>query len=367
MTLPPLVEVISVVLANVAVAWLVTYLLHSTLLIVVAWLADGRTRLSGADRAFAWRVALVAPMCSASIHVAVGREWAWLSLEPSSLVSILGSHTALSIAVAAGAGLFPCAVLLMLLLGQIRLNRALGWRTPAQGSVLLLFNRVCAAAHYPASHLTVSTRTVVPAAVGLTEICVPAEFSETLSSCEQEALLAHEVAHLARRDPVWLAAATALTRVLLIQPLNRLALRRLREASERAADEFAVRITRDPVALARALANLATVVVATAGTASASGSPLFDRVTRLLSAGGHHESRIESGVARLLLASAVVMLVGLATPGVSVSAGRSANAIPWLTPSTSQPNARMLEVRQIQRAFRDGLRRHSRIGFTGRQ
>ena len=41
-------------------------------------------------------------------------------------------------------------------------------------------------------------------------------------------MLAHELAHLARRDPLWLAFASVVERVFWIQPLNRIARRRSR-------------------------------------------------------------------------------------------------------------------------------------------
>ena len=39
-------------------------------------------------------------------------------------------------------------------------------------------------------------------------------------------MLAHEIAHLVRRDPQWLVLARAIEMVFFFQPLNRLARRR---------------------------------------------------------------------------------------------------------------------------------------------
>jgi Zn-dependent protease with chaperone function len=115
------------------------------------------------------------------------------------------------------------------------------------------------------------------------EIVIPAGIFERLARDEQRALFAHELAHHARRDPLWNGAAAAVAAVCCFQPLCTRALRRLRSASEQAADAAAVRATADPLALARALAALAPFslrgpLLRTAAT----GSPLFERVRRIL-------------------------------------------------------------------------------------
>ena len=53
-------------------------------------------------------------------------------------------------------------------------------------------------------------------------------------------MLAHEVAHLVRRDPHWLVAARVIETVLFVQPLNRLARLRLQEVAEYLSDDWAM-------------------------------------------------------------------------------------------------------------------------------
>jgi beta-lactamase regulating signal transducer with metallopeptidase domain len=195
----------------------------------------------------------------------------------------------------------------------------------------------------------------VPAAVGRSEISVPSRFFATLESDEQLALLAHELGHLARRDPLWLAAASAMARLAFFQPLGRFALRRLRAATEQAADDFAVDVTRNPLALARALTTLTTLVVLLAGGASAAGSPVYERVRLLLEPRPRRKPLTRAG----LLAAALVSTIALVAiaPGVSLSGVAAADQIPWRTPSKDEPNARMLEVRRFERRLRDSLPR----------
>src|SRR2546429_8130729 len=70
-------------------------------------------------------------------------------------------------------------------------------------------------------------------------------------------MLAHELAHLARRDSLWLAGASLIERCLFFQPLNRLARRELETTAEYLSDEWATRKTGSPVALAKCLATVA--------------------------------------------------------------------------------------------------------------
>jgi beta-lactamase regulating signal transducer with metallopeptidase domain len=171
---------------------------------------------------------------------------------------------------------------------------------------------------------------------------------------EQRALLAHELAHLVRRDPVWFAVASVIARAMFVQPLNRTAGRKLREASEQAADDEAVRVTGNPAVLARALAGLTSIVMALGGTAAANGSPIVERVRRLVDP--RPAGSAWAGPRCHVLAALVVTGVVLLAPGLHLPAKETANRIAWLTPSREAPNARMLEVRETLRAWRHALR-----------
>ncbi|MGH7136295.1 MAG: M56 family metallopeptidase [Pirellulales bacterium] len=94
-----------------------------------------------------------------------------------------------------------------------------------------------------------STKFATPVACGLWTwtIVLPEGCTERLRSDELEALLAHELAHLARRDPLWTTIGHVLTSWLTFQPLNRVALRQWQAAAEYQCDDWAVARIRSPL------------------------------------------------------------------------------------------------------------------------
>src|SRR5436305_13919883 len=85
-------------LAQVALAWLLTYLLHSTLLLGLAWLASKPlARWSVAAEEAVWKLALVGALLTASLQLAAGWEPAagrWRLAEASPAVSATMEETA---------------------------------------------------------------------------------------------------------------------------------------------------------------------------------------------------------------------------------------------------------------------------------
>lgn len=100
------------------------------------------------------------------------------------------------------------------------------------------------------------TRLAVPCAVGTRHILLPGEIEKRLHPSELDAVLAHECAHLRRRDPLWTAGLSLLTHLLWFQPLNWLALREWRAATEEQCDAWAAQHA-PRLTLARALLTLA--------------------------------------------------------------------------------------------------------------
>ena len=109
-----------------------------------------------------------------------------------------------------------------------------------------------------AVRLVVSETCDVPMALPGRTIVVPERFTTELRADEQRAALAHEIAHIVRRDAEWQSLAVILERVFFFQPLHRLARRELSASAEFLCDEWAVRYTGTPLALARCLASVAT-------------------------------------------------------------------------------------------------------------
>jgi beta-lactamase regulating signal transducer with metallopeptidase domain len=121
--------------------------------------------------------------------------------------------------------------------------------------------------------------------MGRDRICLPRRALAEFDHEHLEGMLAHELAHLERRDAAWLVVARCIEAVCFFQPLNRLARRRMVEAAEFAADAWAAHLTARPVTLARCLARVAEWQVGKAAPAPAMAegrsSILVRRVRRL--------------------------------------------------------------------------------------
>jgi len=180
--------------------------------------------------------------------------------------------------------------------------------------------------------LTVCDAAPTPLALGGGEICVPPRFLIDLDPEQQRSALAHELAHLARRDPAWHFAIGMIEAVFFFQPLNRVARLRLRESAEFLCDAWAARTTGSPLGLARCLAEVASWVAPgrspiPAGTMAMAegGSPLVQRVQRLTAWRG--EAREGSGPVRAAGAAVLVLAVAFAAPAVASSAERRAEVV----------------------------------------
>ncbi len=129
-----------------------------------------------------------------------------------------------------------------------------------------------------------------PVAFGLWKpsIAVPADFLDRFPAAQREAMLLHELAHLAGRDPVWLFGADLLKALAWWHPAVWWLDRGLRAAGERAADESSTLLSNGPTALAEALVSLGRDWTRDSGpvglgvTGPNLRSELAARVTRLL-------------------------------------------------------------------------------------
>ena len=103
-----------------------------------------------------------------------------------------------------------------------------------------------------------SAQLVSPVAWGILRPAVglPPGFDQEASLAEQDAMLAHEVAHLAAGDPAWYWVADVVGALLWWHPMVRWAKRRLHAASETAADEASLLVLDGPGVLAQSLVAL---------------------------------------------------------------------------------------------------------------
>jgi len=330
------------------IAWLLTYLLHGTFLLGLAWLVSKPlARWSVSAEEAVWKLALVGALFTASLQFAawepVSGRWGLADLTPpahrmaAAAPGVPAPVRARPIAessvpsLAFGFWVFGACLLLA---GYGRshalLRRRLKNRPLIVGGTLHAQLRALAAeAGFTRDvRLSCSSRVPVPLAFGVrrSEICVPPRALAGLTDEQQEGMLAHELAHLARRDPLWLVVSHVLTCVFFFQPLNWVARRRLREISEMLSDEWAVCRTGRPLSLAGCLAEVAgwSAVRRSLPVPGMADRPshLARRIRRLLDGRSP-----EKPARRIGLAAAMVVLlivVAAAAPAVS-AAGQEAS------------------------------------------
>jgi beta-lactamase regulating signal transducer with metallopeptidase domain len=166
-------------------------------------------------------------------------------------------------------------------------------------------------------HISIAHNLPSPVALGSDEVCLPAEVATAFSDEHRRALIAHERAHLARRDPAWFAAVEVIGALSAFQPLMSPLIRAFRRDVELICDEAAVRQTNDPRALIGALARLASPFDARSpllGTALAyDGSPLVARAERIAAVACVEETRGIRAPAIILAAGLVATLFAVPT------------------------------------------------------
>jgi hypothetical protein len=161
----------------------------------------------------------------------------------------------------------------------------------------------------------VSSALDAPCVIDARTIGLPERCENELERDELRAVLAHEVAHVSRRDVTWLGLFRLVGGVLWVQPLNRVALAGQMAAAELVCDDWALARTKRPLGLARLISRvtewatsarfqLEAPVVAMVG---ANGRSLADRVRRILSARG--EARRALRWKRGLAATALLLPV----------------------------------------------------------
>ncbi len=300
-------------------SWLLTYLLHSTVLLSVAFVISrllGEKHLALQETLL--RAALVGGLITASLQVGlrveptvgvfhiigVDQGNAVTTDIPGSTGPSAAAHDTTTVATPVFTGILEnlksaWPVLLLLLWGAgmllslcklgrsvLDLRRLLTTRHfhPADR----LFNRLARIMGLRRPVLLSTSRAIaMPFATGIRnpEVCCPERVND-LALEHQEGLYAHELAHLARRDPSWQLIYRLGEAVLCLQPLNRAVRSRLEEVAEHLTDDRAVACTGDHLGLARCL-----VVMAHWGTgpqpglpaaAFASGPRLDRRIGRLL-------------------------------------------------------------------------------------
>lgn len=294
-------------------AWLVNLLLHSTAMLLCAWLLTRSGRLCDRTREWVWRCALLGPLLTASVaplllRGAEGEREAALPGAVEMTVTlpreasmprrtrpgrvdraVEGSrtlaggspapslHPAPSRDPAATRGspfvlpvgrpavwilsswlLVAGGLIARVLWSRARLIRGLRrCPLPRAHPLRQLLLQLCdEVGCNPFVELSWSAYLDTPLTVNGREICVPGAVLGQFTTEQQYVVLAHELAHIRRRDPQWLLLLLVLRRLFFFQPLFRVACRRLHETAEFLCDQNAAQWTQNRLGLAHCLAEI---------------------------------------------------------------------------------------------------------------
>jgi beta-lactamase regulating signal transducer with metallopeptidase domain len=242
--------------------------------------------------------------------------------KPGSRVApwLLGLSWLLGCAVLAGRAVFcRCMLMAFHLRCERCQSRALDHRVGEMAGLLGL--------HRPVGLLR-SPKLASPVAFGLVRpvIGLPMSFEQDFDSAQQEAILAHELAHLAARDPAWHLLSDLVAAALWWHPLVWWARWQLLEASEAAADDASLVLQNGQHALADSLVRIASRLASSPSKAGWIGvgghrftSGLGRRVQRLLALAGerwHPPGRPTWRLARAVGPAALALTALLCTAWV---------------------------------------------------
>ena len=309
--------------------WLLTYLVHSSILLGLAWLLEQSGQLKHPRFAEGvWRLALFGGMVTASLQMLLNAQLAsglpsasvgfWQTwVLPAPINELAGFVVPFWALLAAGGLLYTG--------GSVwRLNESsrtypLSTHAPMAGFLAKLAAR--SGQHVPA--VRVSERWRSPLVLPNGDICVPPWVFERLDEPQREAMLAHELAHVIRKDPAWRIGAHAIARLGFLQPLHGLALQRLDHAAELCCDDWAAQASGHRRALAEALytcaENLHTKGVPVLAPAMAgNSSPLLVRIYSLLEGGSMFIPKPLRGPSIAVCIALTTLTVTLALPVVAI-------------------------------------------------
>lgn len=374
-------------------AWLGTYLVHSTILLGLAALLT-RRELRARTVEWIWKSALVGSLATATLQTSLGLDplGAQIALggvaEPVTVTTSLPVHALPGPTTIAPTQVVPTVVAqawpafalwawvvggalgaVLLLVATRRLQiRLRGIEDIESGPMLATLEHLRRRAGMRRRvRLAVCPRLDSPIALGVWRptIVLPPRAVRDLPPRMQAPMLAHELAHVARFDPFWLDVCRLLECVVFLQPLHRMARRHLARCAEFRCDDWAVRETGDRIALARCLTEVAgwlgrSTPLPACGMADLR-SPLAERVRRILDASPTPDQR-PVGVAAI--APALIAATVLWAPGFAVA--ESAPDVPNLE------RLRLLEATEQARTEVDAitellvLTRHEVRSFEGR-
>lgn len=354
---------------HVLVSWVLTYSLHSTLLLGTAWLLSQWRMFQGpAVQDVLWKAALLGGFLTASLHVSTAFQpltGTW-QLGSNGAMPPVAEHARSSDSVpidvpaslAEGtvaffhadgrvdwgeplsaipdAAVFPgereggtwwfyglglaWVIVLVVLNWRNRqthhdLIHSLGDRRPVEDGFLKSYAvHLCADTKYASRiRLTFSNHIASPLVLPSGEICLPERVVTDLTAKQQKSMLAHEMAHVLRHDTWWRLVHLVVETVCFFQPLNRVASRKMREAAEFLCDDWAVQQTRSPRSLATCIHTVASWEPSPKAHRWAVGmserySPFLQRIHRLV----HPQPAVPVRQTKWLWGVACLWLIGMA-------------------------------------------------------
>lgn len=172
-----------------------------------------------------------------------------------------------------------------------------------------------------------------PVVMNLSEIILPQVFVSHYSSEQQQAALAHELAHIKRNDVMWQKMFVVFDILFFFQPLNRILRKSLHQMVEQRADDMAAQWTGNPRALAEAISVTAQQQLGNRHARwvlamKCEKSNLLQRVENLLK-GGMEKTKASA----ITFLTAICGLILVSGPGVAFTASISASEF------VSQPTA----------------------------
>jgi beta-lactamase regulating signal transducer with metallopeptidase domain len=332
-------------------AWFATYFLHSAVLLGAAWLVARffiqRDASNARSTERLWRVALIGALLTSLVQTQLVPRIEWpaavseTAFESSAVEPAPGLFGVLSVSgeravqatqriaepvldrsqwIIGAWALVAVTLFLRRSLQRRSFLRSLGRRRALsrEERVLALSKLPPRVARGSGVRLTASEKLASPVVLSQREICLPERALREFPASALSSMLAHEYAHVARRDPQWLVIYQALEAALFFQPLVFVATRALRADAELASDCWAVQGGADALSLADSLATVAQWGAPPAGALGVLGereSSLMTRVKALLEFEGaaRRPSRLATGVITGLV-------LGLACAGPAVEA-----------------------------------------------
>lgn len=182
--------------------------------------------------------------------------------------------------------------------------------------------------HYRRLQLRISAEWHSPMVIPNGVICIPLWMTDKLTQAQQRAVLAHEIAHVVRKDTIWSIAYVLVLRLFFFQILNRMAYTQLRNVAELDCDARASK-TAQAHDLAKALYVCATqmrdrttpdLILA----AHPQGSTLEQRVRCLLEQHASSDHKVKDASTGGMILSGigifcVLLSATFATPALQVS------------------------------------------------